>query len=158
MLPALLVGLGAAPPPPDSVARDPVAYTIDATLDTRAHALHARERIEYRNATGPELTRLYFHLLPNAFRDGRTAYAREAARLPWAANPLDWIPWGSRRGFVAIRSVRVGGRAAAFTVHETVMEIPLATPLAPGDSLSIEIAEGPSVASPTPTITRPRNN
>jgi Peptidase family M1 domain len=141
MLPGLLLALGAAPaPPPDSVPRDPVAYTIDASLDERAHVLRATERIAYRNATGPELTRLYLYLFPNAFRNARTAYAREHVRLPSFANPLDWIPWGSRRGFITIRSLRVGGQAAAFTVHETVMVVPLASPLKPGDSLSVEIA------------------
>ena len=114
MLPALLLALGATPAaPPDTGAvppgkevaspaassrpRDPVAYAIDASLDTRAHVLRATERIAYRNATGPAVSRLYLYLFPNAFRDAGTAYAREQARLISFQNPLDWIPWGARR-------------------------------------------------------------
>jgi hypothetical protein len=141
MLPVLLLVLGDAQASlPDTMAREPVVYTIEATLDERAHVLRATERIEYRNASGLELTRLYLHLFPNAFRDAHTAYAREHARLPWALNPLDWIPWGSRRGFITIHSVLVGGMETAFTVHETVMEVPLSSPLRRGETLSIEIA------------------
>jgi Peptidase family M1 domain len=140
MLPALLLALGAAPPAPSGLPRDPLTYTIDASLDTRAHVLRATERIAYRNATGPELTRLYLYLFPNAFRNAKTAYAREDVRLTSFQNPLDWIPWGARRGFITIRSLRVRGRPAAFTVHETAMVVPLARPLEPGDSLSVAIA------------------
>lgn len=118
---------------------DPTSYTIDAALDDHAHVLRAQERIEFRNTASAQLERLYLELLPNAFRDAHTAYAREVVRLPWALNPLEWIPWGSRRGFMTIGFVRVGGREAAFTVRETVMEVPLASPLGPGDALEMEI-------------------
>lgn len=130
--PALLLAL--------AMAQEPVTYAIEATLDDEAHVLRASERIEFRNLTGPEITRLYLHLYPNAFRDARTAYARDVARLPWFSNPLDWIPWGSRRGFMTIHSVRIGGEAARFSVDETVLEVLLAQPLAPGEALRIEIA------------------
>lgn len=140
ILSPLLLALGSAQtPPPDGSAPEPVAYVIDATLDERARLLRATERIDYRNTTGQEQARLYLHLFPNAFRDARTAYAREHTRLPWASNPLDWIPWGSRRGFTTIRSVRVGGTETAFTVHGTVMEVPLSHPLGQGEALSLDI-------------------
>lgn len=137
---APVFALAVAQVPPDSVEPDPVAYAIDATLDERARLLLATERIEYRNGAGLALPRLYLQLFPNAFRDGHTAYARDHARLPWISNPLDWIPWGSRRGFITIRSVRIDGRESGFAVRETVMEIPLASPLAPGTALRVEIA------------------
>lgn len=141
MSPTLLLLLtGSLWSPQDTVAPKPVTYTIEATLDERAHVLRAQQRIEYRNVTGGELHRLYLHLYPNAFRDARTAFAREHGRLPWHANPLDWIPWGSRRGFMAIRALRVRGQAAPFTVRETMMTVPLATPLDRQDTLTIEIA------------------
>lgn len=123
-----------------AIAQEPVAYAIEATLDERSHLLRARERIAFRNLAGPELSRLYLHLYPNAFRDARTAFARDHARLPSFANPLDWIPWGSRRGFMTIHSVIVGGQAAPFTVDETVLEVTLARPVGTGEALSLEIA------------------
>ncbi len=135
----LLAGLSA---PRDTSAPAPVTYAIAATLDERAHTLHAHERIVYRNPAGIRLAALYLHLFPNAFRDARTAYAREDGRLPSFVNPLDWIPWGARRGFVTIQSVRVDGRAAAFAVDETVMRVPLGNPLRAGEAVTIEIAFG----------------
>lgn len=127
------------PAPGDSLADPPVRYTIQVTLDERAHRLHGRERIEYHNRSGRRLDRLYLHLYPNSFRDERTAFAREHARLPWALNPLDWIPWGSRRGFLAVQSIRVAGAEAAFTVEETVLELLLPLPIAPGEALTVEV-------------------
>jgi hypothetical protein len=118
----------------------PAAYAIEATLDERAHMLHAHERIAYRNTANIGLSTLYLQVYPNAFRDAGTAYAREHARLPWALNPLDWIPWGSRRGFVTIRGVRVDGQPAAFTVQETVLRVPLVRSLDRGEALTVEIA------------------
>jgi hypothetical protein len=139
-LAALLWTLSAAPAPPPDTTPEPVAYRIDARLDERSHRLSGWERIEFRNPVGGQVTRLYLHLFPNAFRDARTAYAREHARLPWSSNPLDWIPWGARRGFITIPWVRIGGRDAAFMVHETTMEVPLEQSLGPGEALTIEIA------------------
>ena len=142
MIPFALLVLAASPrvPPRDTSARAPVAYTIQATLDPRARVLHANERLAYRDAEGLGRRALYFHLYPNAFRDAGTAYAREHTRLPWDLNPLDWIPWGSRRGYMTIRSVRLDGRAAAFAVHGTVMRVPLASRRARDAALTIEIA------------------
>ena len=136
----LLVVAGAQSPLPDTAAEEPVAYAINATLDERRHLLRATERIEYHNLAGGEVSALYLHLFPNAFRNAGTGYAREHTRLPWSSNPLDWIPWGSRRGLMLISWVRIGGRDAAFTVNETIMRVPLASALGPGGSLTIEMA------------------
>jgi hypothetical protein len=138
--PLALLMLAGATPRQDTSLQAPAAYALEATLDERAHVLHAHERIAYRSTAGIGLSTLYLQVYPNAFRDAATAYAREHARLPWALNPLDWIPWGSRRGFVTILGARVDGRAAAFTVQETVMRVPLARPLHRGEALTLEIA------------------
>lgn len=141
MVPALLLVLGSPQASPaDTTAPEPAAYAIDATLDERRHVLHATERIQYHHLENGELTALHLHLFPNAFRNARTAYARDHARLPWSSNPLDWIPWGARRGFMTISSVRINSRDAAFSVDETIMTVPLATPLPQGAAVTIEIA------------------
>ena len=138
--PVVLLVLGGVSSPPQTSPPPDVAYAITATLDTRAHTLHAQERIVYRNAAGVGVSALYLHLYPNAFRDARTAYAREHVRLPWSLNPLEWIPWGSRRGFVTVRFASVDARPVAFTISETVMRVPLERPLQRDEQLTLEIA------------------
>lgn len=141
MVLSLWLGLGGlAAPPADTLAEQPVAYAIDVRLDERRRLLQGTERIEYRNFAGGEVAGLYLHLFANAFRNAQTSYARQHARLPWSSNPLDWIPWGKRRGSVTVHSVRIGGRDAPFSVHEAVLAVPLVRPLLPGEALSIEIA------------------
>jgi hypothetical protein len=54
-----------------------VNYTIQVTLDDERHELQAQQEIEYINHSPSELTFIYFHLWPNAYRDTRTAFARQ---------------------------------------------------------------------------------
>lgn len=54
-----------------------VNYSIDVTLDDVNHTLKGFERIEYINNSPDELTHLYFHLWPNAYRNRNTALAKQ---------------------------------------------------------------------------------
>ena len=136
----VLLFLAGAMAAPQETIPPPVAYAMEATLDEGAHRLRGHERIEYRHQVGGRLERLYLQLFPNSFRNAGTTFARQHARLPWSMNPLEWIPWGRRRGFVTIESVEIGGRAVAFTVEETVLVIPLGIPLDTGQVVTIDIA------------------
>jgi hypothetical protein len=49
-----------------------VAYQIEATLDTRAHKIRARETVTYKNLTGQPQQTFPFHLYLNAFQPQST--------------------------------------------------------------------------------------
>ncbi len=115
----------------------PVRYAISATLDDAAGILHGRETLSYTNQTGDTLGSLWFHLYPNAFRDRSTSYAHELE----AMGRFDFsLARECDRGWMTIDSVESGGRAALTALTETELGLFLSPPLAPGESLNLEIA------------------
>lgn len=57
-----------------------VNYTINVRLDDTKHELTADESIEYINNAPSELTYIYMHLWPNAYKDNTTPMAKEFLR------------------------------------------------------------------------------
>lgn len=54
-----------------------VNYEIDVRLDDERHELHGSEVIEYINNSPNTLNYVWFHLWPNAYRDGKTALSKQ---------------------------------------------------------------------------------
>ena len=54
-----------------------VNYTIQVKLDDQQHTLSAFETIEYVNNSPDTLNFLYFHLWPNAYKNSKTALAKQ---------------------------------------------------------------------------------
>jgi hypothetical protein len=54
-----------------------VNYEIDVRLDDEKHELHCSEVIEYINNSPNTLNYVWFHLWPNAYKDGRTALSKQ---------------------------------------------------------------------------------
>jgi hypothetical protein len=54
-----------------------VDVSIDVRLDDSLHFLHGDEKIVYANNSPDELTYIYFHLYPNAYKNVRTAFANQ---------------------------------------------------------------------------------
>ena len=54
-----------------------VNYEIHVALDDEAHQLHASETIEYVNNSPSTLTYIWFHIWPNAYKDGQTALSKQ---------------------------------------------------------------------------------
>ncbi len=57
-----------------------VNYTIEVTLDDKAHTLQGKAGFEYSNNSPDTLTFIWFHLWPNAYKNETTAYARQIFR------------------------------------------------------------------------------
>jgi hypothetical protein len=57
-----------------------VHYHIQVTLDDTAHKLHAKERFEYINNSPHPLSFIYIHLWPNAYKDHKSAMAKQMLR------------------------------------------------------------------------------
>ena len=58
-----------------------VNYRIEVSLDDENHKLHGFESIEYINNSPDELTFIYFHLWPNAYKNKNTALAQQLRYL-----------------------------------------------------------------------------
>jgi hypothetical protein len=54
-----------------------VNYTIKVKLNDKDHTLSGYEEFEYVNNSPNELDRLYIHLWPNAYRNGKTALGKQ---------------------------------------------------------------------------------
>ena len=54
-----------------------VNYKINVSLNDVDHSLSANEKIEYINNSPDELTKIYIHLWPNAYRDSKSALAKQ---------------------------------------------------------------------------------
>ncbi|HJZ84157.1 MAG TPA: M1 family metallopeptidase, partial [Polyangia bacterium] len=136
---------------PGPLSRRIANYRIAVELDADKHRLTAREHLEWHNATTSPATQLEFHLYMNAFKNENTTLMREgrlgegrAVRVP--------DHWGS----IDVRSIRLGAvdlRPQALVQHcieeqpvtpdcpkdETVMDLPLPEPVAPGDVIDLDI-------------------
>lgn len=108
-----------------------VNYNIKADLDPKTARIAGSERIDYYNNSPDTLREIYFHLYFNAFQPGSYLDRQEQSSGEyWLAyiNPRDM-------GYVRIDLLRnAGAEIKNYQIDNTVMKVPLAAPLAPGDS------------------------
>jgi Peptidase family M1 domain len=159
-----------APQPPPAVARDPTkpaeisattparsprnaSYAITARLDPASRTLKGEELVTWRNTSATPAASLRFHLYYNAWRNTRSTWMRElllGGNERFADRPeADW-------GWIDITNLKLIGTSGApadvtssmrFIAPDdgnaddrTVVEVPLDTPVAPGETRNIQIA------------------
>lgn len=129
-------------------------YDIDVTLDPAARTLTGRETLTWRNISPNPTSELQFHLYYNAWRNTRSTWMRErllgrgAGLHNRAEEDWGWIDVTSMR----LRGGAAGGddldllRQAAFIAPDdgnpddrTVLRVPLPAPVAPGETIDVEI-------------------
>ncbi len=127
-------------------------YQITARLDPARHQIDGHETITWRNPSGRAAESLRFHLYYNAWRDDRSTWMRERQLT---GSPVR-VRADEDRGWTNITSLRVGrggGEPADAASRlrfiapddgnaddRTVVELPLDAPVAPGDTIAIQIA------------------
>ena len=153
---ALLLSLAVAPGDAQAPTSPRNAnYDIDVTLDPAARTLTGRETLTWRNISPNATSELQFHLYYNAWRNSRSTWMRERLLGRGAAlhnrPEADW-------GWVDVTGIRLSGggsagsdavdltRDATFIAPDdgnpddrTVLRVPLPTPVAPGETIDIEI-------------------
>ena len=123
-----------------------VAYKIDAKLDAAAHTITATETLTYHNLTGQAQQDFPFHLYLNAFQPQSTWMSEERLTNP----EYEWKP--EHYGAIRVSSIEaVGMGDVSSTMHfiqpddnntqdQTVMQIHLPKPVAPGADVEFKIA------------------
>ncbi|GEO06422.1 hypothetical protein AAE02nite_40860 [Adhaeribacter aerolatus] len=114
-----------------------VNYTIAVTLNDEQHSLTATAEIEYINHSPHELTFIYFHLWPNAYKNNSTAFARQ--QLINKKRNFQFAP-DSARGYIDGLDFKINGQAAKFEVDPENIDIGkliLNQPLASGQRIHI---------------------
>lgn len=114
-----------------------VNTTIHVTLDDRNHFLTGVEKIDYTNNSSDTLTRLYFHLWPNAYRDNQTALAKQLSK---SGSGTFVRSKTSDRGYIDSLNFSVDGKQAYYELLTDTPDVCLLTlpsPLYPGKSIEI---------------------
>ena len=117
-------------------------YTIDATLNPATNTLTGSERVVYLNNSPDTLSQLMVHLRQNVFRP--ESQRRDAAPLTEGMKLTRVVVNGvaldaqndQRQG----RPSRRDSATSSYVVHGTVMQLPLAAPLMPHDSVALDFA------------------
>ena len=133
----------------EAPARSPrnASYVIEAVLDPATRTLTGTGQLTWRNVSNVPATELRFHLYWNAWRDTQSSWMREwhlARNQPVAAPPA------SDLGSIDVTRLIVAGQdalpAARFIAPDdgnaqdrTVLQVPLARPLAPGETVAIDL-------------------
>ncbi len=115
-------------------------YAIDAALDPVAGRVSGTERVTYLNHSPDTLGTIFVYLRQNVFAPGSPR--RDPAPITGgvtltrvAVNGQDYSPPDTSSG-MRRRQLAAG----TYLVQGTVMRVPLATPLLPGDSVSMAFA------------------
>jgi hypothetical protein len=127
-----------------------VHYEIDAKYDAVKHSVDATEVLTYHNVTGQALDHFPFHLYQNAFQPKAT-WVREAKRD--GSRDTNYEKWEDKYyGSEEIKHLEVVGQGdLTAQLHyiapddgnkddKTVIDLPLAKPIAPGEYVQFKIA------------------
>ncbi|SHI61247.1 hypothetical protein SAMN02745146_1179 [Hymenobacter daecheongensis DSM 21074] len=112
-------------------------YSIDVTLDDKQHLLTGTEEIQYTNNSPDQLTFLWFHLWPNAYKDNSTAFAQQQLRN--GSRKFQFAK-ASQRGSIDQLDFKVNGQPAQLTYdpkNPDMARLILPQPLAPGAKATI---------------------
>jgi len=146
-IPAAAAALPAARPPglPDH-ADQVVDYRISVRLDREKKQLRGHERIMWRNPSPDTVGDLWFHLYLNAFKNSRSTFFRESGGQlrgdQMAEDGWGWIDVTSIRlakGPDLTRAMRFESPDDGNQDDRTVMRVPLAAPVPPGGTLTLDI-------------------
>ena len=113
-----------------------VDYDITVKLDDDNHTLSAYEKIIYTNNSPDELSFIWFHVWPNAYKNDSTAYAKQAGPKSRFASS-DSLS----RGFIDSLDFSVDGKRVDWSYHPDwidVIKLNLDKPLKSGNSIIIE--------------------
>lgn len=108
------------------------SYTITAQVDARQMSVSALCEIEYINRTEVELTEVWFHLYPAAYRDGARYTPVSAAEVEGA------YPHGVSYGGIEINGV-TGGEYEIGGLDEDILIVKLPESIMPTESVRITV-------------------
>ncbi|MBN1791638.1 MAG: M1 family metallopeptidase [Bacteroidales bacterium] len=114
-----------------------VNYTLSVSLDDIQHTLRGFESVQYINNSPDDLSFLWFHIWPNAYKDNSTAMALQllesgSTRFQYASE--------EERGYIDSLDFRVNGGSIAWLPddrHKDICKLILNDILHPGDTIII---------------------
>lgn len=114
-----------------------VNYKIDVKLDDARHELSAFETIEYINNSPDELSYIYFHLWPNAYKNFNTALAKQ---LLENGSTTFYFSKEEDKGYIDQLDFRINGNSALLIPDPQMIDVGkliLPDRLKPGGKITI---------------------
>ncbi len=109
------------------------SYEISVDFDPTAGMLYCNQSIVYINRTDKDITHLYFHLYPNAYKyEDKAVFPQEDMHRAY--------PSGFSSGYLELEEVTVNGSGCPYTIggySENLLMLVLDDSLAPGESTVI---------------------
>ncbi len=130
----ILMYIPAAAQPSAGYFQQEVNTKIQVSLNDSTHSLQGHIRIEYINHSPDTLNEIFIHLWPNAYRNNKTAFARQSTRT---GIPEFYFSKPSQRGYIDSLFFKINGE------HHTpyymgdsidIARISMQSPLHPGDT------------------------
>ena len=122
---------------PDALSERVVDYAITAELDREAWTLDCTETVSFLNTTQSATSELVFHLYMNGYANSESVHQKGSG---WG---IDFDALGEPYlGYIDIESILMGDGsplASPAVIDDTLMSVPLARPLAPGERISLKI-------------------
>jgi len=113
-----------------------VNYKIDVKLNDVNHSLSAFIEIEYINNSPNTLDFIYFHLWPNAYKNGETALAKQKAE----GSTYKWYDYEHNTGYIDSLDFTIEDKKASWEYdkeHIDICKVNLNKPLKPGQKIII---------------------
>ncbi|HEY1554492.1 MAG TPA: M1 family metallopeptidase [Kofleriaceae bacterium] len=113
-------------------------YKLEARLDAQRHQIAGTETLTWTNTGGSQVDMLPFHLYLNAFKNESSLFWRSSHGAMRGARAAD-----SGWGWIQVDSLQINGVELASKLRypgapdQTVAELPLETPVAPGQTIQI---------------------
>ena len=114
-----------------------VNYEIHVSLDDEKHQLHASEVIDYKNNSTSTLHYIWFHLWPNAYKDNKSALAKQMRQDDDLAL---FYSKHTDRGWIDSLQFHVDGQTVRMEMdskNPDICRVFLDKPLAPGETAII---------------------
>src|SRR5688572_979 len=112
-----------------------VNYKIEVSLDDTKHELTGSEEIEYINNSPDQLDFIYFHLWPNAYKNNKTALAKQ---ILLGSSRDNHFAKTEDRGHISNLAFEVNGKPVKLEYEqEDVAKLILNEPLKPGQRIQI---------------------
>jgi len=121
----------------EAYSRNASTYQIVANLDYESKTLSAKQKVEYINNTGYELSEVCFHLYPNAFSESAQKYKAVSTTQFSQAYPN-----GFSEGNISIEQVNIADKAVKYEIggeDKNILIVPLENKLRANSSVEIDI-------------------
>ncbi len=116
-------------------------YVMDIDMNVKNDKYKGKMQLEYTNNSPDELDKAYFHLYFNAFQPGSMMDVRSRNITDADGRVADRISKlkPDEQGYINVRSLNLDGQKCSYETNETILEVKLPKPIAPGATVRFDM-------------------